>query len=265
MSVLESKGPWRRTAAKWQGVLIPVLLVCGAQIAAIVTDLRSDAVASPLEILGAGASLLIDGTLLSATVETLAGAFGGLAIGFGVGVTIGACLGMWRIADRLSFVTLEVFRPIPSIALVPIAMLIFGFGYRMEIAVVAFATIWPVIILTRSAVIGIDPILIEVSRLFGFGLLATIRRFILPAALPRIFVALRLAIGIALIVAVTVEVTANPLGLGSAIMKAEQSLRPAAMLATLVWVGILGWVLNQGLVRFEQRMFGHLNSAGDRR
>ena len=70
----------------------------------------------------------------------------------------------------------------------------------------------------------------------------------IPAALPRIFVAFRLAAGIALIVAVTVEIAINPIGLGSAIMLAQQALRPELMLAYLVWLGMVGWGLNPASV-----------------
>ena len=61
------------------------------------------------------------------------------------------------VADRLMEFSVESLRPIPSVALIPVAMLTFGFGFRMEIAIVAFAAFWPVLILTRNAVAGIEP------------------------------------------------------------------------------------------------------------
>jgi len=79
---------------------------------------------------------------------------------------------------------------------------------------------------------------------------------VLPAALPRIFVAFRLAAGIALIVAVTVEIAINPLGLGYAMMNAQQTLRPALMLALLVWIGLIGWGFNGLLLWMQNRLFG---------
>ena len=68
---------------------------------------------------------------------------------------------------RAAFLTVEMLRPIPSVALLPLSLLIFGFGYRMEVAVIAFATFWPSLILTQSAVAQIEPRLIEVARLHG--------------------------------------------------------------------------------------------------
>ena len=74
--------------------------------------------------------------------------------------------------------------------------------------------------------------------------------------MPRIFTALRLTLGIALIVAVTTEIAANPFGLGYAIISAGLSLRPEAMYAFLVWLAMLGWLLNAGLVALHHRLFG---------
>ena len=74
--------------------------------------------------------------------------------------------------------------------------------------------------------------------------------------MPRIFVALRLAAGISLVVAVTVEIAVNPQGLGYGVMTAGQALRPDLMLAYVVWIGIVGFALNAGLVFAQRRLFG---------
>ena len=153
-------------------------------------------------------------------------------------------------------VTIEAIRPIPSIALLPIALIALGFGYRMEIAIVAFACVWPILILSRAAVREVEPRLMEVSRALRLSPADRVRKIIIPAALPRIFVAFRLAAGIALIVAVTVEIAINPIGLGAAIMTAQQALRPDLMLAYLVWIGLIGYGLNAGLMLAQRRLFG---------
>ena len=153
-------------------------------------------------------------------------------------------------------VPIEAIRPIPSIALLPIALIALGFGYRMEIAIVAFACVWPILILSRAAVREVEPRLMEVSRVLRLSPADRVRKIIIPAALPRIFVAVRLAAGIALIVAVTVEIAINPIGLGAAIMAAQQGLQPDLMLAYLVWIGVIGYGLNAGLNFAQQRLFG---------
>jgi NitT/TauT family transport system permease protein len=249
---LSGKGP----RFDWRGLVIPVGFVGAAELAARVTGWESSLLAAPSAIAGAFLSAVTDGTLATATLQTLATSLGGLAIGAGLGLAIGILLGLVRTADRLMEFSIEAFRPIPAVALIPIALLIFGFGFRMEIAIVAFAAFWPVLILSRSAVAGVEPRLIQVARALGFGMASRVWKIVLPAALPRIFVAFRLAAGIALIVAVTVEIAANPLGLGYGMMLAQQTLRPELMLALLVWLGIVGWGMNQVLVWSQRRLFG---------
>ena len=234
-----TRGKWR--GAAWRGLAVPVALLVLAEIVAAATHMESDALARPSEIIVAAAKALVDGSLLLATAQTLWAAAAGLLIGVPIGFAAGVVLGLFPVVDRLMNFSVEALRPVPSIALIPVFMMVFGFGYRMESATVAFATLWPILILTRAAVAGIEPRLLEVSRMLGFGLVARTWKILLPAALPRLFVALRLAIGVALIVAVTVEITANPLGLGNGMMAAQQSLHPDRMLAHLFWLGLVGW------------------------
>lgn len=236
--------------------VLPVTLLVVAEIWARAIHLQSDSLAPPSAIAAALVEAIGDGSILIATRDTLASAFAGLLVGGAIGLAFGIALGIFGIFDRLMEVTIEAIRPIPSIALLPIALIALGFGYRMEIVIVAFACVWPILILSRAAVGGIEPRLIEVSRALRLSPADRVRKIIIPAALPRIFLAFRLAAGIALIVAVTVEIAINPIGLGAAIMTAQQALRPDLMLAYLIWIGVIGYLLNTGLVIAQQRLFG---------
>ena len=239
-----------------KALLLPIATVAVLEIWARAVQLQSDSLAPPSAIAAALVDAFRDGSVLIATRDTLISAFAGLLIGGAVGLAFGIALGISSVFDRLMEVTIEAIRPIPSIALLPVALIALGFGYRMEIVIVAFACIWPVLILSRAAVGGIEPRLIEVSRALRLSPADRVRKIIIPAALPRIFLAFRLAAGIALIVAVTVEITINPIGLGAAIMTAQQALRPDLMLAYLVWIGIVGYLLNSGLVIAQRHLFG---------
>jgi ABC-type nitrate/sulfonate/bicarbonate transport system permease component len=239
-----------------RGLVVPLGAIAVLQVLASVTHLKSDTLAAPLAALAAGAHAFTDGSIELATLQTLVNAFGGLLLGGGLGLLGGIVLGSAKALDRLMEFSIESLRPIPSVALIPVAMLIFGFGYRMEIAIVAFAAFWPVLILTRNAVAGVDRALYDVARVLQLSALDRTRKIVLPAALPRIVVAFRLAAGIALTVAVTVEVTTNPLGLGYGVMLAGQSLHPDLMLAYLVWIGVVGWGLNFAITSAQQRWFG---------
>jgi ABC-type nitrate/sulfonate/bicarbonate transport system permease component len=239
-----------------KGLLLPVATLVAFEIWARAVHLQSDSLAPPSAIAAALVEALADGSVLIATRDTLISAFAGLTIGGAIGLAFGIALGIFHVFDRLMEVTIEAIRPVPSIALLPIALIALGFGYRMEIMIVAFACVWPILILTRAAVGAIEPRLIEVSRALRLSPTARVRKIIIPAALPRIFLAFRLAAGIALIVAVTVEIAINPIGLGAAIMTAQQALRPDLMLAFLLWIGTVGYLLNTGLVIAQNRLFG---------
>jgi NitT/TauT family transport system permease protein len=239
-----------------KALLLPVAALVLLEMWARAIHLQSDSLAPPSAVAAALVEAFKDGSVLTATRDTLISAFAGLAIGGAVGLAFGIALGIFRVFDRLMEVTIEAIRPIPSIALLPIALIALGFGYRMEIVIVAFACVWPILILSRAAIGGIEPRLIEVSRALRLSPADRVRKIIIPAALPRIFLAFRLAAGIALIVAVTVEIAINPIGLGAAIMTAQQALRPDLMLAYLLWIGVIGYALNTGLLLAQRHLFG---------
>jgi ABC-type nitrate/sulfonate/bicarbonate transport system permease component len=239
----------------WRAFVVPLLLIAFAEIGARLGG-PSDSIAPPSLVVVAFAGALADGSLLLATRDTLLSALGGLAIGAVIGLALGVLFGSVRAIDRLMALATELLRPIPSVALIPVALVALGFGYRLEIAIIAFACTWPLLLLTRAAVAGVEPQLLEVARMLRLGLPARIIKIIIPAALPRIFVAFRLAAGISLIVAVTVEIAVNPIGLGFGIMSAQQALRPELMLAYLVWIGVVGYGLNALLVLAQRRLFG---------
>ena len=206
----------------------------------------SDAVAPPSAALGAFGRALADGTLWEPTGFTLGSAALGLLLGSLLGIGLGTVLGLSPRAAGMGFLSIEMLRPIPSVALIPLAMLVYGFGLGMEVSVVAFATFWPLLILTQAAVRQVEPCLLEVATALQLRPLARFTKIILPAIVPRLFVALRLGVAIALVVAVTVEVAANPHGMGYALMIAQQSLDPALMLAWLFWIALVGFAINAG-------------------
>ena len=247
---------------QFRGWVVPVGALAVAEIAMRARGVESDALARPSDIALAVGTAMVDGTLVQATVHTVGSALGGVVIGGGIGLVFGISFGLMPAAARLASLSVEVFRPIPSVALIPLAMLAFGFGYRMEMAVVSFTCLWPMLMLSHAAVASIEPRLFEVARLLGLRRLQQAIKIVLPAALPRIFVAFRLIVGISLVVAVTVEIAANPYGLGYGMILAQQNLRPELMFALLLWVGVIGWGANAGLLATQKWLFGRLGTSG---
>jgi NitT/TauT family transport system permease protein len=242
---------------RWRGIIVPATLLVLAEVGFRATVGFSDSLAPPSRVVGGLVAALADGSILIGTLRTLATMLAGLAIGALGGLAVGIALGFSETLRRAAFLTVEMLRPIPSVALLPLSLLIFGFGYRMEIAVIAFATFWPALILTQSAVAQIEPRLIEVARVMGLGRLQTAWKIVLPAAAPRLMTGLRLAAGLALVVAVTAEIVSNPQGLGHDLMISQETLRPERMFAVLFWVGLIGWGTNAALLLLERRLFAH--------
>lgn len=227
-----------------RGWVVPIALLLAWEIGSRVGLLPMDSTSRPSLIAVAAAQGFLDGSILSATWQTLEAALLGFAIATGIGVSLGILLGLFPRLEATVGPSIDALRPIPSVALIPLALLLFGFGLRLEASVVAFASVWPILLMTIAAVRGIEPRLLEVARTLGFSPIARVRKIILPAALARIVVGLRLALAISLVVAVTVEIVLNPRGLGSTMMAAQQALRSDIMYAQLLWLGLVGWGLN---------------------
>lgn len=230
----------------------PAIALGGFEWYARTVGKSSDALAPPTAAINAFLSAITDGSLFSATAFTLGAAAMGLLLAAVLGIASGIVLGLSKRTARMAFFSIEVFRPVPSVALIPLAMLIFGFGLRMEFSIVAFASFWPLMILTQAAVQQVEPRLLEVSHVLGLSPAQRAFKIILPAIVPRLFVAMRLGVSVALVVAVTVEVAANPNGMGYAMMIAQQSMDPGLMLAWLFWIGVVGYIINVAALSLER-------------
>lgn len=244
-----------------RALLLPVSLLILWEMVGRFGGMQSDMMSYPSAVAAAGAGALMDGSMLKATQQTILSALIGLLIGGGLGIALGAWFGMSDAANRLGRLSVETVRPIPSVALIPLAMLVFGYGYGMTIAVVAFACIWPALIITQAAVKEVPRELLEVARGLELGWIRRLFTIVLPDVVPNLFTAMRLAAGVALIVAVTVEITANPQGLGYALIVAQETLHPDRMFAYLIWVGLIGWLLNFGLLQAQHRLFARWDIA----
>jgi NitT/TauT family transport system permease protein len=238
-----------------KALALPVAFLTVWELAMRITGVESDSLAPPSQIAVAFWTALADGTIAQRTMETLRTAVTGLAIGGGAALALSVLIGLVPAAARLAQFSIEILRPVPPVALIPVAILVLGFGYEMEIALVAFACFWPVLIYGQAAIRNIEPQLLEVSRVLRLSAFGRVTKIVLPAALPRYFVAFRLSAAISLVVAVTTEIAANPIGIGHELMSASQSLHPDLMFALVLWIGIVGWTLNASLQFAQRRLF----------
>jgi len=171
-----------------------------------------------------------------------------------IGIAAGALIGLSRNLREYVEPTLELIRPLPASAVIPVFVLLIGLNERMIISVIAFASLWPVLLGTVHGFKTVEPRLIEVSRLLHLSPLALILKIALPSAMPDIFAGLRLALTISLILAVVTEMLSGMPGLGHNIIMAARSFRSADLYAGIIVLGAIGYLTNIALERLERHV-----------
>lgn len=180
-----------------------------------------------------------------------------LLIAIGVAVPAGLLLGSipgLRVATRA---IVEFLRPIPSVALIPAAIVAIGGGPETKISLAVYAAVWPILFNTMYALDEIDPLLVDTARSFGTGKTRVISSVALPHAAPFIFTGIRMSAAIALIVVISVEFLAGAVrGIGKFTLEAyEGAGRMDLVLAGTIVAGLVGYLINEGLERLGRRWF----------
>jgi ABC-type nitrate/sulfonate/bicarbonate transport system permease component len=195
-----------------------------------------------------------DGAFWSAVGSTLEGWAAGLGIAVALGVPLGLLIGSSRWAYRALRVPIEFLRPIPSVALIPLAVLIYGQGLQSKVFLAAFASFWPLLIQTIYGVQDVDPVATDTARSFGLGRAERMWRVTVPSAVPYIATGIRISSAVALILAVTAELVIGAAGLGREINVARSGGNLNVMYALIVATGLLGWLLNLATSAGERRV-----------
>jgi ABC-type nitrate/sulfonate/bicarbonate transport system permease component len=146
----------------------------------------------------------------------------------------------------------EFLRPVPSVALIPVAILLFGVGYESKIFLVAFASIWPLLIQTLSGLRDVDPAALTTAAVYRIPRTDRVLRVLVPSALPYVATGLRIASTTGLIVALVAELIIGAPGLGQAITLAQAGNAVTLMYALIISAGLLGLGLNFVLLRLER-------------
>lgn len=205
-------------------------------------------IVAPSEVAAAADDLIASGELQEATLHTLSAVLIGWALALAIGIVLGCMFGLLRGARTYGMATVDLLRSLPTIALVPPAVLVFGFSVRMEVSVITWAALWPILINTAGGIAQVPRELHDAARTFRLSRLRTAVSVIVPAAMPSIVVGARLGMAVAVILAIVAEMAGNPAGLGYGMVFAQQAIQPADMFAYIVTIGLLGVVLNAALV-----------------
>lgn len=242
----------RLLAVNWVGIAVIAGVLAVWQLADAVGLIRLDYVRPPSEIAVAIAGEVANGDVWLVLGHTVGAVLISWIAALVVGVALGIVLGLSRVARTWTMSSVQVFRTLPAVALVPVALLIVGFSINAEILVAAYVALWPVVISTAIAIRSAHPRLREVAALFNLSKRETVQKLLLPSAWPELVVAARLALTIALVLVVVTEMVGNPAGLGYALVSAQQALQPAEMWAYLFITGLVGMVL-QALLTWGAR------------
>jgi ABC-type nitrate/sulfonate/bicarbonate transport system permease component len=212
-----------------------------------------DSAASPVEAMGALPGLVSDG-LVGQLGHTVGVTLIGWVLAMCLGGALGLVIGLSSLANRFMFASVEVLRAIPSIAFIPVALMVFGFSQRMELAIAVYVSQWPILIALIGGIRSVNGGFIDVARTFRLSRRATVIRVILPAAMSSFLVGMRLSLTLSVAMVVVAEMLGNPAGLGYGIVFAAQSVRPDAVFAYLVVIGLVGWALNMLFVASVRKL-----------
>jgi ABC-type nitrate/sulfonate/bicarbonate transport system permease component len=206
---------------------------------------------------------LIDGSLISNLLATLWRQMLGYWLAVVLGVGVGLAMGYYRIAYNLMEPLIEIFRPVPGPAYLPVLVLFVGIGDEMKVVLILVASLFPILLNTYSGVRAIDPVQLDTARTLGLTTFQTLREIVLPAALPQILTGMRISLAISLILAILSEMIVSNNGLGYFTLLAERTFEVPDMYAGIFTLAMLGYVLNRLFLLGEARLIRwHQESSG---
>jgi len=226
------------------GLLFLAALILFWQIAGSASGFADVLLPPPSRIAVALLRAAVQPSFWTDTAVTLVRFSAGFAVGCMAGIGAGVLMGLSRTAHDTLVLAVELLRPMPATALIPLAILFLGLANAMVIAIVAWAVTFPVLINTLDGVRGVDPVLVDTGRVFGFRGGELARHVILPASLPQIVTGMRVALAIGLVLVIVVEMLIGNQGLGHRVIDAERTFRFEEMYATIGWIGGVGYIVN---------------------
>jgi NitT/TauT family transport system permease protein len=195
-------------------------------------------------------------------LASLGRVFGGFALAVLVALPLGMLIGRVPLVRQLIDPTIQILRPVPVTAWLPLAMIIFGLGPRSAFFLVFLGAFYPILVNTIFGVRSVEPRLFEAAAMLGCTGSAQFFRVVLPAALPSIFTGLRLGLGFAWVVIVVGEMTGVQTGLGAIIMEARQLSRTEIVICGMIVIGTVGFLSDRLVMLIGRRLLSWSPSHG---
>ena len=234
---------WLKTS-RGSGVILIVLLLCLWQYSAVYV-MDTPTWPPVTRIFQAWIENIADGSLITNLLATLWRQMLGYWLAVILGIGIGLAMGYYRIAYNLLEPIIEIFRPIPGPAYLPVLVLFVGIGHEMKVVLILVASLFPILLNTYGGVRSIDPVQIDTARTLGLTTLQTLREIVLPAASPQILTGMRISLAISLILAILSEMIVSNDGLGYFTLLAERTFKIPDMYAGIFTLAMFGYALNR--------------------
>ena len=168
----------------------------------------------------------------------------GLAIALAAGIVLGVVIGAVPFLRAATASTIEFLRPIPSVALIPLAVILFSTQRGATLLLVVYASFWQVLVQVLHGVVDVDPVARDTALSYRLNRWARIRYLVWPTALPYAVTGVRLAVSVSLILTVTGELIIGTPGLGQRLLVAQTSNAVPTMYALVLVTGLMGVIAN---------------------
>jgi len=248
--------------SRLSGFGLILLLLCGWQLSALYL-VDSPTWPPVTRVIEAWVEHLLDGSLLQHILATLWRQMLGYGLAVVLGAALGLAMGYYRALFNLLEPLVEILRPIPGPAYLPVLVLFVGIGNEMKVVLVLLASLFPVLLNTYSGVRAIDRVQYDTARTLGLTTAQTFRELVLPAASPQILTGMRISLAISLILAILGEMIVSTDGLGYFTLLAQRTFKVPEMYAGIFTLAAFGYLLNRLFLLCEARLIRwHLESSG---
>lgn len=233
---------------------IVILIIALWQVLEVVEVIDPVTLPSPLQILETFLSMLQSGELLKHVWVSIIRVFQGYALAAIFGILLGIAIGLSKRLNRLTDFVIQILKPIPPIAWIPLAILWFGIGETSKIFLIFLGGFFPILINVTDGIKLTDKKLIEVAKVLETPKFSFITKVVIPSALPSIFTGLRVGVGSAWMCVVGAELIASDQGVGYMIMNARQFSQPDVVVIGMLAIGFIGKVIDVILKAIERKM-----------
>lgn len=257
---------WRRYGPAAMGVLGVVLFLLIWELFSRFGNVNSHHLPPPSRVLPEFLRSIALRDYWVAVGQTLRAWAIGLAISVAAALVVGLVIGSSRFLRVWTHSVIEFLRPIPAVALIPVAALLFGPRLGAELMIIVFACFWIIVIQVIYGIADVDKVARENAQMMRFNQVQMVKYLVFPTLLPYFVTGLRLSATVALILAVTVELIVGTPGLGAQVAQAQMNDSPPAMFSLIITTGLLGILINL-ITRFVSNkvLFWHASVRGEKR